>query len=123
MCTVRISIHTLVLLWVELTKMNASEGKVQPHWSLAAMLSSSISVSAATSKLLVALPVSSHECSMAVLHFSTSPPWFLLMLSRKGKSIPTARPSSCQSVRPRRLFLIANRCEVSRKARDSNNSH
>ena len=99
------------------TKYYVTEGKVQPHCNnLSKILSSPISLRASTSELLVAFPVFSHECSMAVLHFSTSPPLLLSMLSRREYSIPSARPSSCQSVRPRRLLLMENRLEASRRA-------
>ena len=119
-CNLSISIR---IYRADLTKMNASEVKVQLHCSLATMLPSPISVSAATSELLVALPVPSHEFSMAVLHFSTSPPLSLSMLSRKEYSIPSSRPSSCQSVRPRRVFLIASKCEVSRRTANNSSLH
>ena len=92
------------------------------HCSLFAMLSSPISLRAATSELLVAPPASSHECNMAVLHISISPPWLLLMLLRKGKSILSSRPRVSQSVTPRKLFFTARRCEESKRVMNKRTS-
>ena len=89
---------------------------------LAAIALSPRTVRASTSESFWAVPVCSQWCSRAVLHLSVLPPCWLLMLSRKGKSNPSSRPSPCQSVSWERHLLIVRKWEGSRRRRSFWNS-
>ena len=80
--------------------------------SLYPMKSSPIRLRASTSLPLVAVPVLSHECSKAVLHFSTLLPWLFSIPLRTASSTPSSRPRPSQSLRPCRLLLMAAKSEA-----------
>ena len=115
-CSVSIYKHISV---IDLTKFDVMQDKVQPHWSLSAILFSPIFFRAATSELLVAFPVANHACNMAILQFSASPSWLLLISLRRGKSISSPRPSNRQLVRPCKLIKISNNSDLSGRAGNS----